>query len=105
MGADHFIATSEDKDWATHNANSIDLLISTVSSGDMPLEQYLQLLRVRGTFIQVGAPEEPMPSFNAFSLIGKGVKIGGSAIGPPEQIEVCMLALFCLATLTFLGNA
>ena len=88
MGADRFIATSEDSDWATHHANSLDLIISTVSSGDMPLEKYLQLLRVNGTFIQVGAPEEPMPAFNAFSLIAKGVKVGGSAIGAPHEIEV-----------------
>lgn len=46
------------------------------------------LLRVKGTFIQVGAPEEPMPAFNAFSLIAKGVKVGGSAIGAPYEIDV-----------------
>ena len=88
MRADHFIATGEDKDWATHNAMTIDLLVSTVSSGDMPLLEYLQLLRVKGTFIQVGAPEDPMPAFNAFAVIMKGVKIGGSAISPPAQIQV-----------------
>ena len=32
MGADRFIATDEGKDWAKHNANSLDLIISTVSS-------------------------------------------------------------------------
>ena len=69
MGADHFIATNEDKDWATHNANSVDLLISTVSSGDMPLEKYLQLLRVKGIFVQVGAPEEPMPACRSFRSV------------------------------------
>ena len=53
----------------------------------MPLEQYLQLLRVHGTFIQVGAPEDKMPAFNAFALIAKGVKIGGSAIGAPGEIR------------------
>ena len=88
MGADRFIATSEDSEWATHHAGSLDLIISTVSSGDMPLEKYLQLLRVKGVFIQVGAPEEPMPAFSAFSLIAKGVKVGGSAIGSPHDIEV-----------------
>ena len=85
---DHFIATSEDKDWVTYNGYNIDLLISTVSSADMPLEQYLQLLRVKGTFVQVGAPEEPMPAFNAFALIVKVVKVGGSAIGDLHEIEV-----------------
>ena len=52
----------------------------------MPLEQYLTLLRTNGTFIQVGAPEDRLPAFNAFSLIAKGCKIGGSAIGAPREI-------------------
>ena len=92
LGADTFIATQDDPDWSTHNARSLDLIISTVSSPHMPLEQYLTLLRTNGTFIQVGAPEDRLPAFNAFSLIAKGCKIGGSAIGAPHEIEE-MLAL------------
>ena len=53
----------------------------------MPLEEYLQLLRVNGTFIQVGAPEDKLPELSATSLIGKGIKIGGSMIGSPAEIE------------------
>lgn len=88
MGANDFIATSEDKDWATHHARTLDLIVCTVSSANMPLDGYLQLLRTNGTFIQVGAPEEAMPSFNAFALIAKGVKLGGSTIGAPWEIKV-----------------
>jgi len=87
MGADDFIATAEEEDWGTKHAQSLDLIISTVSSPKMPLQQYLQLLRTNGTFIQVGAPEDPIPAFMAFALIGKGVKIGGSMIGSPDQIR------------------
>ena len=87
MGADDFIATNDDKEWSTHHASSLDLIVSTVSSPNMPLEEYLALLRTKGTFIQVGAPEDKMPSFLAFSLIAKGAKIGGSAIGSPAEIE------------------
>lgn len=87
IGADKYIATDDDKDWATHHARSLDLIVSTVSSPNMPLEQYLTLLRTNGTFIQVGAPEDRLPAFNAFSLIAKGCKIGGSAIGAPHEIE------------------
>lgn len=57
MGADEFIATDEDKDWAKEHALSLDLIVSTVSSPKMPLVDYLSLLKVGGTFIQVGAPE------------------------------------------------
>ncbi|CAD6568044.1 MAG: hypothetical protein ASARMPREDX12_001050 [Alectoria sarmentosa] len=87
IGADKYIATNDDKDWATHHARSLDLIVSTVSSPKMPLEQYLMLLRTNGVFIQVGAPEDSLPGFNAFSLIAKGCKIGGSAIGAPHEIE------------------
>ena len=88
MGADDFIATSEDKEWAKHHARSLDLIVSTVSDSKMPLDSYLQLLRSNGTFIQVGAPEDKMPAFSAFALIAKGVKVGGSIIGSPGEIRV-----------------
>lgn len=53
----------------------------------MLLEQYLSLFRTNGVFIQIGAPGDKMPTFNAFSLIAKGVKIGGSTIEAPHEIE------------------
>ncbi|KAK0336081.1 hypothetical protein LTR02_004500 [Friedmanniomyces endolithicus] len=90
LGADEYIATSDDKDWATHHARSLDLIISTVSSPGMPLMEYLQLLKVKGTFIQVGAPEDMLPQFSAFAFIAKGVKMGGSMIGSPAQIEAML---------------
>ena len=93
MGATNFIATDEDEDWVKHNMNNLDLVVCTVSSPKMPIEGYLSLLRVQGTFIQVGAPEDNIPPFNAFSLIAKGVKMGGSAIGSPDTIrEMLQLA-------------
>ena len=53
----------------------------------MPLSEYLSLLRTNGAFVQLGAPEDFLPAVNAFSLIGKGVTISGSLIGPPAQIR------------------
>lgn len=87
MGADEYISTDEDKDWAKHHGRSLDLIVCTVSSPNMPLMKYLQLLRIKGTFIQVGAPEDKLPDMNAFAFIAKGVTFGGSMIGPPWQIE------------------
>lgn len=87
MGADDYISTDEDKDWATHHARSLDLIVCTVSSPNMPLMDYFSLLRTKGTFIQVGAPEDKLPDLTAFAFIAKGIKFGGSAIGPPAQIE------------------
>ncbi|KAL1968459.1 hypothetical protein VTN77DRAFT_1988 [Rasamsonia byssochlamydoides] len=87
MGADEFIATSEDDKWFEKHANTLDLIVSTVSSPDMPLAGYLQLLRTNGTFVQVGAPEDHLPGFSVFPLILKSIKITGSIIGSPREIE------------------
>jgi alcohol dehydrogenase (NADP+) len=93
MGADDFIATDEDKDWANKHASTLDIIVSTVSSPKMPLSQYLQLLKVGGTFVQIGAPEDVLPPINAFGLLMKRVKITGSGIGSPKEIRE-MLDLF-----------
>jgi len=87
MGADEFIATEQDPNWAKKNSRTLDLIICTVSSSEMPITKYLQLLRTNGRFIQVGAPEEAIAGFNMFALIAKGVKIGGSCIGSPKEIS------------------
>jgi len=93
MGADDFIATDEDKGWNRKYRQSLDLIICTVSSPKMPFVQYMQLLRVGGTFVQIGAPEDNIPSFNVFSLISKKIHITGSSIGSPKEIRQ-MLELF-----------
>jgi alcohol dehydrogenase (NADP+) len=54
LGANKYIATDDDKDWAVDNRRSLDLIISTVSSEKMPLTDYLSLLKTHGTHIQVG---------------------------------------------------
>lgn len=87
MGATEFIATEEDPNWSKKHRNSLDLIVSTVSSPKMPLQRYLSLLRFDGVFCQVGAPEDPVPGFNAFALISKRVKITGSMIGSPREIK------------------
>lgn len=53
----------------------------------MPISKYLQLLKPHGAYIQVGAPEDEVPGFSMFPLIKKGVKIGGSLIGSPAEIN------------------
>lgn len=86
LGANDLIATGEEG-WDTKHANSLDLIVSTVSGPNMPLQGYLNLLDVGGRFIQVGAPEDPVPPFTAFALIAKKVSVEGSAIGSPKQIQ------------------
>lgn len=87
LGADEYIATDEDEEWHKKHANSLDIIVCTISSPKMPLRHYLGLLRSRGIFVQVGAPEDSLPPIHAFDLIPKERRIGGSAIGPPGQIR------------------
>lgn len=54
LGADHYIATDDDANWVEENKKSIDLIVNTISSGSMPLNKYLKLLKTGGEFIQVG---------------------------------------------------
>ncbi|KAL6174302.1 hypothetical protein ACJQWK_00437 [Exserohilum turcicum] len=88
LGADAYIATDEDEDWAKNNAATLDLIICTVSNAKMPLNGYLGLLKTFGDFVQVGAPDKgELPPINAFTLLRSGIKVGGSAIGSLDEIK------------------
>lgn len=90
LGADHFYATSE-KSTFSKLRGSFDLIINTVS---MPLDwnAYLSLLRVDGSMVVVGVPEEQVP-IGAFSLIGGRKSLAGSLIGgiaeTQEMLDFC----------------
>lgn len=86
MGATDFIATGEEKDWAQTHANKLDVIVCTVSDSKMPFQEYLSLLRYKGRFVQVGAPEDVIPNFTAFDLIGKRASIWGSQTGSAKDI-------------------
>ncbi|CRK21700.1 hypothetical protein BN1723_002815 [Verticillium longisporum] len=88
LGADQYIATGEDEGWEKKNARSLDLIICTVSSSNMPYTGYLGLLKPGGKLVQVGAPDGGnLPPVNAFSLILNGINLGGSLIGTPNDIR------------------
>ncbi|KAF4825424.1 putative formaldehyde dehydrogenase AdhA [Colletotrichum siamense] len=86
LGADEYIAVAEDDKWSQTNARSLDLIISTVSSSKIPLKEYFGLLVVGGQYIQVGAPEEPLPVM-ALALIRPRISLTGSIIGSPQDIR------------------
>ncbi|RFU82194.1 alcohol dehydrogenase superfamily, zinc-type [Trichoderma arundinaceum] len=86
LGCDDYIATSDDVDWVKKNSERFDLIISTVSSDDMPFNEYLALLTHKGTLVQVGAPEAPI-SLKPFSLIYGRKNVTGSGIGSPDEIR------------------
>jgi len=85
LGATDYISTDEDTDWATKHASTLDIIICTVSSPQIPFDGLLTLLRTNGAFVQLGAPA--LPPLNMFPIIFKGLSISGSLIGPPAQIR------------------
>jgi uncharacterized zinc-type alcohol dehydrogenase-like protein len=90
FGADHYYATS---DPATFEqlASSFDLIINTVSA-NLDMDAYLSLLKVNGTLVILGAPENPS-SYSAFSLIPQRRSLAGSMIGSiretQEMLDFC----------------
>lgn len=58
----------------------------------MPFNEYINLLGLDGTLVQVGAPEGPVP-LSAFGVIRGRRRVAGSAIGSPKEIyEMFQLA-------------
>jgi len=87
LGADSYIATSDQTDWAEQHASSLDLIICTVSDPRMRLSSYLSLLRPRGRFCQVGIPEEPLPQLDTMALVLKGTSICFSDSASPGNVR------------------
>lgn len=82
-----FVAAKRDAKWADKHVNSIDVLICTSYDPQLPIEEYFRVLKPHGTLVQVGAPECGFPAFNFFPMLRKGLKISGSLIGSPAEIE------------------
>ena len=86
LGADEYYATA---DRATFKklAGRFDLILNTVSA-NLKLADYLGLLKVDGTLVEIGMPENPM-TVPAGALIFGRRSISGSLIGGiPETQEM-----------------
>jgi uncharacterized zinc-type alcohol dehydrogenase-like protein len=84
FGAHHYCATS-DKQTFKDLRSRFDLILNTVSA-DLPIDNYLELLALDGTLVQLGLPENPM-SVKAFSLAGYRRSLSGSMIGGIAQTQ------------------
>jgi len=84
FGADEYYATSNPETFKTL-AGSFDLIICTVSAG-IDWNAYLGLLKVDGSMVLVGAPENPVP-VHAFALIAGRRSLSGSAIGSIKETQ------------------
>src|SRR5215467_7601117 len=90
LGADHFYATADPRTFEKL-ARSFDLIINTVGS-EMDWNQYLSLLKIDGSMVLVGLPEQPH-SVAAFPLVLGRRSLAGSAIGgiaeTQEMLDFC----------------
>jgi uncharacterized zinc-type alcohol dehydrogenase-like protein len=84
LGADAYFATSDPQTFE-RLANTFDLIINTVSA---PLDwnAYLNLLKVDGTMVVVGIPDQPIP-LNAFALVRGRRRLAGSMIGSIAETQ------------------
>ena len=90
LGASEYYATS-DRDTFTKLAGTFDLILNTVSA-NLNLGDYLGLLTLDGTLVELGMPENPM-SVPAGALIMGRRSIAGSLIGgiaeTQEMLDFC----------------
>ncbi len=90
LGADHYYATS-DPDTFSKLQGYFDLIINTVSAA-LDWNQYVNLLRVDGSLVVVGVPDDAIP-IQGFPLIARRRSIGGSVIGgikeTQEMLDFC----------------
>jgi uncharacterized zinc-type alcohol dehydrogenase-like protein len=86
LGAHEVLVSKNEAEMDAH-ANSFDFLLDTVSAPH-DINAYLNLLKRDGSMVLVGVPDKA-PELQAFSLIMKRRKIGGSLIGGiPETQEM-----------------
>jgi uncharacterized zinc-type alcohol dehydrogenase-like protein len=90
LGADHYYATS-DRATFKNLASSFDLILCTVSA-QLDWSKYLGLLKVDGTMVLLGIPDQPVP-LGAFPLVGGRRNLAGSMIGSiaetQEMLDFC----------------
>ncbi|OBI48297.1 alcohol dehydrogenase [Mycobacterium kyorinense] len=90
LGAKHYYATSDPETFKTLR-DGFDLIINTVSA-NLDLSEYLKLLDVDGTMVELGMPEHPM-EVPAFPLAAWRRSLSGSLIGgiaeTQEMLDFC----------------
>jgi D-arabinose 1-dehydrogenase-like Zn-dependent alcohol dehydrogenase len=85
LGAEEFYNLS-DPEHARKAIGSVNLLLITADATNMPYNQYLQLLRPRGTIVMLAVPDDNV-TFAPFFLVPRGIKYVGSALGSIQDIK------------------
>lgn len=87
LGADDFIISTNPKQML-EKKRTLDFILDTVS-GKHSLGSYLELLKVNGTLVIVGAPDKPI-DLPAFPMIFGKRTVKGSMIGSIEETQEMM---------------
>ncbi|CAB4253478.1 similar to Saccharomyces cerevisiae YMR318C ADH6 NADPH-dependent medium chain alcohol dehydrogenase with broad substrate specificity [Maudiozyma barnettii] len=87
LGADHFIATNEEPDWAEKYYDTLDLVIVCAGSlKDVNFEKLPKIMQVGGRIVSISVPEQSEKIvLNPFGLMG--VSISNSHLGSIEEIK------------------
>lgn len=90
LGAKQFANTKNEETFKKYN-NYFDFMVNTVSA-KIDLNKYLDLIKLDGSMVIVGAPDKPY-ELNAFPLIMKRRRVAGSMIGgikeTQEMLDFC----------------
>ena len=87
LGADHFIATKEEKDWAQKYFDTLDLLVICAGSfTEIDFVNLPKIMAVGGKIVSISVPKSDETfELTPISLIG--TSIGASVIGSPKEIR------------------
>ncbi|CCF59787.1 hypothetical protein KAFR_0H03770 [Kazachstania africana CBS 2517] len=90
LGADHYIATMEEKDWEEKYYNTLDLVVVCASSlTEINFDKFVKVMKIGGTIISIAAPHKDQKLVLApLGLLG--VKIGNSGIGSVMEIKTML---------------
>lgn len=89
MGASEFWVTGDG--WT--EKRTLDLIISTNFSTDMPLREYLSLLKIGGTLVVCGIPEGKLPPIEWADIATGNLAIRGSNVGSKKEVEEMLRAV------------
>jgi alcohol dehydrogenase (NADP+) len=92
MGATDLIPTGEDDKWTSKFQDKFDLIINCSSTlKDIKTDDYISVLKVGGSLVTVGVGHfSETIQVHPFTLISGGVKIGGSAVGSKNEVNLML---------------
>lgn len=85
MGAHNFVVTKDPEIFNKYSCY-FDLIINTISSADINMHDYFNLLKLDATLVALGAPEKPL-AISPFPLILMRRNFAGSVIGGIKETQ------------------